>query len=193
MDIRFVFLDKEHAEEYLPRLFRLLYGNMNEIAPTGLSYEEDYASWVSEIRPALTKEPRRIILIYDLAAPQAVRQAAARLYEEDGETPSEEGTLVGYFQYYVNDSVFMMEEIQFLRAYQGSGLFHTLYAFLAETVPADTEYVEAYALKQNLKSQAILRHLGLPIIGQNRKGNMWHFRGSCAEMFRRIAPGVPRG
>ena len=183
MDIQFRFLEKERAEEFLPQLFWILYANMNEIAPSGDSYEEDFAVWKEAVLPALKKEPRKIILIYDEAAPLAVRTAAGGRRDEK---------LVGYFQYYVNDSVFMMEEIQLLKAYHGSGLFQELYAFLAGVVPADTEYAEAYALKRNLKSQAVLRHLGLPIVGENQKRDAWHFRGSCREMFRRIAPGVAR-
>ena len=152
---RFTFrpLEKESQGEVLPGLFAILHGNMDAIAPTGKGYEEDESLWCSCIGEALEKEPRRLLVI------------------RDGET------VAGFFMYYVNGSLFMMEEIQFSPAYQGSGLFRALYAHLAKILPPEVEFVEAYANKKNEKSQGILARLGLERIGENKNGNSYHFRG----------------
>lgn len=158
--IRFEFMDKNRADELLPQLFELLYENMNEIDPSGLGPEELFSGWIEAVGPAVQKSARQIVLI------------------EDGDE------LIGYFQYYINPSTFMMEEIQFKRAYWGSGLFRELYSFLYDTVRSFPENVEAYSLKNNCKSQRILEHLGLERIGENENGSCYHYRGSCETMWR---------
>lgn len=87
--ISFVILPKNETENILPSLFRILHSNMSVIAPTGNSYDEDYRFWHNSVAPALEKDARQIILIYD------------------------DAEIIGYFQYYVNATTFMMEEIQF--------------------------------------------------------------------------------
>ena len=154
MQISFCFLDKSKSEMILPMLYDILYSNMNVIAPTGNSYEQDQSEWTSCILPALEKTQRQIVLIYD------------------------DDVIIGYFQYYVNSNVFMMEEIQIKKEYHGSGIFGQLYHWLIKMIPHDILYVEAYANKKNIKSQAILKHLGLEVIGENRNGNSFHFRGN---------------
>jgi hypothetical protein len=44
-------------------------------------------------------------------------------------------------------------------------------------VPENIIYVEAYAHKRNIKSQGIPKHLKLEIIGKNKNGNSYHFKG----------------
>ena len=159
--MRIEFLRKTDAESVLPKLFEILHANMSRIAPTGNSYEDDYLTWMSCIKPALEKIPRQILLLLD------------------------EERIAGYFQYYVNNGVFMMEEIQFREEYKGIGLFAELYRFLIKNLPADTVYVEAYANKKNEKSIAVLTHLGLEITGENKNGTSYHFRGSYESLVRR--------
>ena len=101
----------EKDRELLPRLFAILHENMNAIAPTGNGYEEDEALWCTCIEEALSKDPRKLLMIYD------------------GET------LAGFFMYYVNGDLWMMEEIQFAPAYRGSGLFRRLFAHLLSPFP----------------------------------------------------------
>lgn len=147
-------IDREKLQTILPSLFAILHGNMNVIAPTGNSYTEDETLWCSCIAEALEKPARQLLLL------------------QDGET------LAGFFMYYVNGELWMMEEIQFAPAYQGSGLFRALYARLFEILPDSVEYVEAYANKQNQKSIGILEYLGLAVTGENHNGNCYHFRGA---------------
>lgn len=135
---------------------------MSVIAPTGNSYDEDFHFWYNAVAPALQKnDARQIILIYD------------------------DTEIIGYFQYYVNATTFMMEEIQFNKEYHGTGLFKRLYSHLFEIIPQDVLYIEAYAHKQNQKSQGILKHLGLKNIGESQNGNTYHFRGDCRQALKK--------
>ena len=164
-EITFRYLQKPPSPALLDEIFTILAANMRVIAPTGLTYEEDRAQWLSCVPPTLEKEARQIVLIYD------------------------RDELIGFFQYYVtaDRAVFMMEEIQFKPAYHGSGLFGDLYRYLIPRLPADIQAVEAYADKRNRKSLAVLAHLGLTVIGENKNGISYRLRGSYTELRSRYA------
>ena len=158
--LTFSYIDKGRLDDELPALFPILYANMNAIAPTGKGYEKDFEEWFSAVRPALEKPARNIIIIRD------------------------EGGLAGFFQYYVNETTFMMEEIQFVPRLWGTGAFEALYRHLRQIVPKSVPFVEAYAHRLNVKSQGILAHLGLePIADAN---NCIRFRGSLPVLFETI-------
>ena len=159
------FLDKSQKEKYLPLLFSLLHANMSKIAPTGNTFEEGYASWYKAVYPALERPERQILLLND------------------------NDKLAGFFQYGVSSSTFVMEEIQFERAYWGTGLFRALYTYLSEIIPENIAFVEANADKRNIKSQNILKHLGLEIIGENKNGISYCFRGDCRQMLDKYRRG----
>lgn len=171
MNIHFAYADKACKSEWLPQIFEILYTNMSVIAPTGCTFDEDYAEWVSHVSPALDKAPRQIVLMYD------------------GDS------LIGYFQYYVNEgaSLFMMEEIQLERAYHGTGVFQAFYRWLLPHLPQGIETVEAYAHKQNAKSQAVLRHLGLIPIDEGVGGRTDHFRGRFGVLLETYFPASSYG
>ena len=80
-----------------------------------------------------------------------------------------------------------MDEIQFRHDYQGSGLFSELYHYLTTIVPCQTKYVEAFSNKANLKSQEILKHLGLKENGENINGNSIYFKGEYKTIFERYS------
>ncbi len=44
------------------------------------------------------------------------------------------------------------------------------------------QMVEANANKKNMKSQAILKHLGLEIARENKNGRSYYFIGDCQKM-----------
>lgn len=157
---KFLFLDKQKSEKYLPDLFGILHSNMSLIAPTNNSYEEDYEIWCSCIIPAIQKRQRQIVLMYA------------------------ESKLVGYFQYYINAEThsLMMEEIQIIKELQGTGLFNEFYKWLLKHLPEDILFVEAYANKKNYKSQAILKHLGLVKSGENKNGKSFYYKGKYADL-----------
>ena len=157
--IRFELMDKSLAPELLPKLFSLMYANMDPIAPSGNGYESDLAEYMDNVLPALGKDARQIVLIRD------------------------DERLIGFFQYYVNETTFMMEEIQFIPEYQGKGVFRSLYRFLRPLVPGSVPNVEAYSHINNIRSQRILGYMGLECIGRNKSGNCLHYRGDAAKMW----------
>ena len=152
-------LDKSLKDSTLPLLFDILYSNMHEISPMGNTYEEELADWISRVSPALEKAPRRILIIYD------------------GDE------IVGFFQYFVNNGLFMMEEIQLRDAYKGSGVFRELYTYLTGIIPENTELTEAYADKNNHKSIEILSYLSLEIVEEDE--SFYHFRGRYENILRK--------
>lgn len=157
MKHKFEFLDKSKTIETLPKLFQILHSNMSVIAPTGNSYSEDERIFLENVAPALEKATRQIVLM---------------LANDE---------IIGYFQYYTNAELFMMEEIQLTDEYKGSGIFAELYRMLLPILPNGITKVEAFSNKSNLKSQAILRHLGLEVIGENN--NNYHFRGDFSKLY----------
>lgn len=154
MIFSFQFADKGSFSRIAPDLFDLLYANMNEIAPSGYCYEEDREVWLEAVVPAMEKENRQVVLIFA------------------------DGAAAGYFQYYTTAETLMMEEFQLKRPYQGSGAFRALFSWLLPRLPDGLCFAEAYAHKLNLRSRAILEHLGLQCTGENKNGNSWHFKGA---------------
>ena len=140
---------KDIPQEQIPRMFDILAGNMRIIAPTGDSYEEDRRIWLAEAVPAF----EHVILIFD------------------------DDRLVGYFQYRLQDNTLRMDEIQFAKPYQGSGLFRRLYQYITTIIPQDTQRVAACANKMNQKAQNILEYLGLQRIGENKNGKSFIYSG----------------
>ena len=152
MEVQLKYLDKTAADKVLPIQFEILYYNMKEITPSGMSREEDYKNWFSEVSPAIQKAPRQIVLMLD------------------GDE------VIGYFQYYTRETLLMMEEIQIKKNYHGSGIFGQFYIWLVRALPDNLATVEAFADRRNAKSIAVLSHLGLCKIEEVRNGIL-HFRG----------------
>ena len=154
-------MKNEDISVFIDEMFEILASNMSAVAPTGNSYDEDYKTWSESAVPAWREGKRSVILIFC------------------------EDKLCGFFQYFVNDTTFRMDEIQFKKEYQGCGLFAELYHYLTTVIPAGTRYVEAFARKENLKSQGILEHLGLSVVGESKNGNSLHFRGEYKALSER--------
>lgn len=161
MNFRFEFAPKDLIDLFLPKLFDILYGNMHEIAPTGNTRDSDYEGWFSEVSPAMQKDPRQIVLMYD------------------GDE------IAGYFQYYTTADKLMMEEIQLKKEYHGSGLFGEFYAWLVRQLPQDLETVEAYSHENNVKSQGILGHLGLKRLEFNNNYSAYHYKGRYEDILKK--------
>jgi len=156
MTFHFKFADKSRVEEYLPDCFKILRANMEAIAPDGKTYEEAFSEWYCAVYPAMSKDARQMALIFN------------------------EDELIGFFMYYVTGGTFMMEEIQIEKKYHQSGVFRLLYTWLLPKLPENTKTVEAYAHKNNLKSQNILEHLGL--VYHNKDGDCFHFKGNFEDL-----------
>lgn len=153
----------EDIPVYINEMFEILSGNMNEIAPTGNTFDEDFMSWSECVVTALQAGRRNIILIFS------------------------DEKLCGFFQYFVNDTTFRMDEIQFTKEYQGSGLFSELYRYLTTIIPPDTKFADAFSRKENKKSQGILKHLGLKESGESQNGNTLYFKGEYKTILKRYS------
>lgn len=163
MCFRFKQMQNEDIAVFINEMFEILASNMNVIAPTGNSYDTDFKIWSEYVVPVWREGKRRVILIFC------------------------EDTLCGFFQYFVNYKTFRMDEIQFKKEYQGCGLFAELYHYLTTVIPTRTRYVEAFARKENLKSQGILEHLGLSVVGESKNGKSLYFKGEYKTVFERYS------
>ena len=153
----FVYLNKAEFDKKANELFGILYDNMEKICPTGNSREEDFFQWFAAVSEGIKKENRHIILI------------------------CKNERIIGYFQYYTTDRIFMMEEIQICEEFQGKdNIFRKLYSFVLENISHDIEFAEAYASRQNHKSIAILGRLGLRIIDESERN--FHFKGKFSDL-----------
>ncbi|MBQ7016304.1 MAG: GNAT family N-acetyltransferase [Firmicutes bacterium] len=161
--IEFGYLNKNEFDKYARGLFAVLCENMSQIAPTGNDPEEDFKFWSQAMNEELQSEKRQIIMIIH----------------------KESEKIIGYFQYSVNENVFMMEEIQINQAYQGrNNIFRDLYGVVFENMEAGVEVVEAYANKKNAKSIGILGKLGLEIVGENKRGTSYLCRGTYVDLLK---------
>ena len=76
-----------------------------------------------------------------------------------------------------------MEEIQIKKSYQGKyNIFERIYELAFDNLKEDIDVVEAYANKKNIKSIGTLGKLGLSIVGENKRGTSYHFRGTYADL-----------
>ena len=65
-------------------------------------------------------------------------------------------------------------------------VFRTL-SLLNNNNPIQTKFVEAFSSKENIKSQEILKHLGLNVIGENKNGKSLHFTGEYKALLNRYS------
>lgn len=156
----FDYMDKEAFYSLSNILFDILADNMQVIAPTGNTREEDYKCWYEGVGDGLKRTERQIVLIKDA------------------------DSIVGFFQYYTNEDTFMMEEIQLKPEYQGKGVLRELYGFILNNIENDLEYIEAYANVNNQKSIGILEKFGLSNIGLNKNGHSYHFKGNFVDLIK---------
>lgn len=161
MPFHFEYPDKSSVNELLPDLFSLFYENMHLIVPFEKSYGEAFVEWSYEVLPALQKEPRKLVLMYF------------------------ECQFVGFFMYYVNNGIFMMEEIQIKKEFQSSGIFLLFYEWLVKRLPADISFVEAFVNAENFKSQKILEHMGLSKFEDIQNERFLHYKGNYAVLLNK--------
>ena len=155
----FIFLDKSSFQDRHVQLFKILYDNMSRIVPTGNDYQTDFELWNDAVSAGLKSEKRQVILIHN------------------------DHDLIGYFQYYINEGLLMMEEVQILSSFHGKDqVFRKLFKFLLGQLSDSLETVEAYSNLSNKKSQEILKHLGLGEVGMNKNAFSLHFRGKFSDL-----------
>lgn len=155
------YLNKKELPPMLPVLFCVLHTNMSEIAPTNHSYEEDFAIWSKHILSSMQAKNRQIVLMYvDIE-------------------------FAGYFQYSINTETgtMLMGEMEIKKEFQGRGLLSSCFKWLIPKLPKDLKTIEAYANKNNERSQCILMHLGMVQSGENKNGNSFYYRGQYISFY----------
>lgn len=157
-----MYMNKDQKEYWLPVLFDLYYENMHSIAPSGLPYTQERSLWLSEVSPALDKDPRQVLLCLD------------------GDQ------LLGYIQYYTRGSLLMIEELQITPSHQGTLLFHHMCRYLHRNLPAGIDSIEAYAHIPNLRSVGIMKRLSFQEIGEATVPGLIHLRADAEAVFRRL-------
>ena len=158
--IQFSFLDKAQFEQRADELFALLHANMEPMVPGEFVFEE----WKNAVGGGMKSPKRQIVLM------------------NDGEK------LAGFFQYYVNDTTFMMEEIQIRPEYQQKyGIFRQLYGWLIPQFPNRPLYAEAYNHPQNQKSHGILYRMGLAL--QDVENGFRHYKGTFEALLEWLTKG----
>ena len=154
--IQISMMDKAEKTLWLPRMFDLLYENMKQIAPSSLDYEAERFEFLENVSPALDKELRQVLLAV------------------------EDGTLVGYVQYYTRQELLMVEEVQIRKDHQNSFLFLGLCRKLMKLLPGEIDVVEAYADVRNLRSRKFMERLGMTELPES--GHFVHLRGDANTM-----------
>ena len=154
MSVTISFLNKDQKGLWIPRMFDLMYENMQTIVPDKMPYEQQKARFLAEVSPALEKAPRQVILC---------------ICDE---------TLVGFLQYYTRGDLLVIEEIQLQKKFQGTLTFYHLCKLLADSLPQNIAYLEAYTHKSNVFSQKLLQKLDLSLLDDSQNSPFFHFRGS---------------
>ena len=155
--VTFTYLNKSEKDLWLPRLFDLLYQNMESIAPLEQDCRGSLTQFLAEVSPALDKAPRQIILCLD------------------------GNDLLGYLQFYIRDTLLMVEEIQIRKDHQRTFLFYRLCRHLINVLPKSIAAIEAFADKSHLNSQNIMHKLGMEVIVDDCSSypHLFHLRGQA--------------
>lgn len=157
--MRFSFLDKTEKAKWMPKLFDLLHENMQEITPSDLPYEQQFAAWSAAVSPALEREPRKILMCFD------------------------DGELVGFLQYYINDRLLMVEELQLKRELQRTNALYAFCKYLLSALPHDLQIIEAYADRRNQASIRLMNRLGMFPCEEKSETTFVHLRGSASRVY----------
>ena len=158
----FKYLNKSEKNTFLPLLFDIFYNNTVELAPSEKSYDSQRDEWLSEVSPALDKEPRQVMLCYC------------------------DGELAGFLMYYTRGELLMVEELQLKKKFQRTRMFYFLCKHLMSVLSSDISIVEAYALKNNLNSQGIMQYLGMEFVPHEVGFPLVHLRGSAEKIKERF-------
>lgn len=154
-------IQKSEFRTYANQLFSILYDNMTAIVPSSCDRDEDFACWSESIIKRLKNDTCHMVMA---------------LLKETKE-------VVGYFQYSVQEDIFLMEEVEIASPYQGDfGIFRSLYAGAFSQLRSDLRYVEAYTNKKNTKSLGILARLGLSVVEDT--DTRCHLRGNYEDLVK---------
>ena len=160
----FVYLDKNQKNDFLPRLFDIIYENLYELGEPDRSYDVEKQEFINEVGLALEKEPRKLITCYA------------------------NGDLVGFLMYYTRENMLIIEEVQLVKKHQKTMAFYRLCKYLMLNLPKNIETIEAYADIRNVNSIKLQKNLGMRII-KSENSKMYHFVGDAQKIRKRFERG----
>lgn len=156
------FLSASDFSKDAPELFQLLYENMMPISPFSKPYEEEYRLWLAAVSDGMKAPARKII---------TVRHSVT-------------GDLLGFLQYYTNATSLVIEELQTDSRFHGHLSFlDKLGCFLVSQLPEELRYVEAFVHKENSRSLALQKKLGMTVVGTACDDTLYHLRGDITGLF----------
>ena len=148
----------EDFELYAQDLFAILWFNMNEIEPSGCTFEEDFSVWFDYGK----KDTHRNTILF-------IDETIDRI--------------VGYFQYHLDENILCLEEIQTLPEYQGKGLvYRPLMKYFLPKLPESILFHRSYVNKNNPRSAAILEKMGTKITGETPSGKSYCYEGNISDL-----------
>lgn len=162
MITKFKKLNKSKKDDILPVLFDIYHGNMSRICPSVKPYDVEREEWISEVSPALDKNPRQIILMY------------------------QNDDLAGFFMYYTRGDLLMVEELQLKEKYQRTLLLHRLFTYLTEILSSGCSRIEAYANEENYRSLSLMKYLGFNIVDKNERRKLFHLRAASVDIIPKV-------
>ena len=132
---------------------------MHPVAPSGLTYEQEKTQWLGEVSPAIDKPARQVVMVWM------------------------NGILAGYVQYYIQEQMLMIEELQIKKEHQRTLLFYRLCKHLLSVVPKDLQTIEAYAHRQNEKSICMMQKLGMKACDIDPDSPFVHMKGVVEKIY----------
>ena len=160
--VQFQIADKIELKRLLPILFKIIHTNMEKIDPSGYSYEESKRIWCECFyESVLTNNELQVVLFY------------------------KGSDIVGFAAYSVKEQVFKLGEIQIKEEYQRTLIFYHFCKFMKSILPKDLMYIEGFANKSNLNSQSVMKSAGMVVVGTNKSGKSYHFKGDIRLLFEK--------
>lgn len=153
-------INENDFESYAAGMFSILSQNMLKISPGDTVSEEDFINW---------REYQR-----------------QHFCEKNFVVFEDSGSLVGYFQYSVSGETLIVEEIEILPEYQiRFCIIRGLLRFLRGAIPDGVKFVSAYISKNNPRSYAVAKKLGMSAVGENAAGTSLLYLGDLHKIIDR--------
>lgn len=155
-------MPKEDKEKLLLILFDIYYQNTSSITHLNSTHPSLKSEWTCEVSFALDKPQRNIIIA------------------RDGDN------IVGFAMLYTNGDLLMVEEIQIVKDYQRTRLLFDLCRFICDFASPNILRIEAYAIKSNSISIALMHSLGFLIVDESNDSKFLHLAADAEPLRRRF-------
>lgn len=144
-------LTNEEVIDLLDDMFNIINNNMKDIIDTGVNIEDNYINWKDSMIKELDNINKRWIGAF------------------------KNNKLIGYFLYKTDNDILKLDEIQIIKKHQGDGYtFNSLFGTIFNDKDISNDYkVIAYANKNNIKSNGILKYFGFTVLEQKNNGTKY--------------------